>query len=79
MALGGAHIHTPRRDQVVLISESIDRDKWLAGEIDSVQVSAFTGLDGLEKKLNQILAVAVGVLISTLSTTITLLLTGGFG
>ncbi len=72
-------IAQPRPDQVVLISEPIDRDRWLAGEIDAVEVSAVQGLENLNKRLNQILAVAVSILVSTATLAITLLVSGAVG
>ena len=68
-----------RGDQVVLISEPVDRDKWLAGEIDTVEVHTTDKIATLEKRLNQILAVALTILITLLSTLATLVLSGGSG
>ena len=66
--------HT-RPAQVILISEPVDRDRWLAGEIDSVEVHATTELNVLRRRLTQILASIVGVLLTTLTTLITIVLT----
>ena len=66
-----------RGDQVILISDPIDRDKWLAGEIDTVEVHVTDKIAVLEKRLNQILAVALTILITLLSTLATLVLSGG--
>lgn len=66
--------HT-RPAQVILISEPVDRDRWLAGEIDSVEVHATTELNVLRRRLTQILASIVGVLLTTLTTLVTIVLT----
>lgn len=65
-----------RSDQIRLISEPVDRDAWLAGQIDEVEVRAFDELETLSRRLNQILAGIVGLLLTTLSTLITLVLSG---
>ncbi len=66
--------HT-RPAQVILISEPVDRDRWLAGEIDSVEVHATSELNVLRRRLNQILGSIVGVLITTFTTLVTIVLT----
>lgn len=65
-----------REEQVVLISEPIDRDRWLAGEIDDVEIFATAELASLSRRLNQILAGVLGVFLTTLSTLLTLVLSG---
>ena len=62
----------PRADQVELIDDPVKRDRWLAGEVD--------GLEGhvrkIESRLSQIALIGIGILVSTTSTAITLLLAG---
>ena len=63
-----------RPAQVILISEPVDRDRWLAGEIDSVEVHATTG-STCYGAVDQILASIVRVLLTTLTTLVTIVLT----
>ena len=64
-----------RMRQIRMIGEPHDRDEWLAGEVDGVEADLKAAVSGIQKNIKWGLGVLMGVLISTATTSITLLLT----
>lgn len=64
-----------RSTQIDLIGEPADRDRWLASELDTVETRFDTALSHLDNKMSRVLWALVGVLISTATTSVTLVIT----
>lgn len=58
------------------MDDALNRDRWLADEIDTADAATNHRVDGVEKRLSQIALIALGILMTTLSTTITLIVSG---
>lgn len=63
---------TPRSTQIALIADDLNRSTFLAQEIDGLEAH----MARIEKRIGQLLGVAVGILVSTVTTSITLILAG---
>jgi hypothetical protein len=64
-----------RPQQVALIEDPLNRDIWLAGELDGQDVH----MAKLTRLVTRLLLAAVGILVSTTTTSIMLLLTWAGG
>ena len=64
-----------RADQIKLIDEPMNRDRWLADELDAVESNTNAGISGLDKKFSRAGWMLFGVLVVSVANMGIILLT----